>query len=67
MATMNISIPDEMKAFVEEAARSRPRVGAMYHIAVPGSGRMEFGCPTKYGRVRAEYWPAVPTRPPPAV
>ena len=29
MATMKISIPDEMKAFVEEAARSRPRVGAM--------------------------------------
>ena len=29
MATMNISIPDEMKAFVEEAARLRPRVGTM--------------------------------------
>ncbi len=29
MATMKTSIPDEMKAFVEEAARSRPRVGAM--------------------------------------
>ena len=29
MATMNISIPDEMKAFVKEAARSRLRVGAM--------------------------------------
>jgi hypothetical protein len=25
------------------AARSRPRVGAMYHVAVPGSGRIEFG------------------------
>jgi hypothetical protein len=66
MATMNISIPDEMKAFVEEAARSRLRVGAMYHVAVPGSGRMKFGYPTKYGRVRAEYWP-LPTRSPPAV
>ena len=29
MATVNISIPDEMKAFVEEAARSRPQVGAI--------------------------------------
>ena len=67
MATMSISIPDEMKAFVEEAARSRLRVGAMYHVAVPESGRMEFGYPTKCGRVGAEYWPPVPTRPPPAV
>ncbi len=35
--------PQAVLDIVEVAARSRPRVGAMYHVAVPGSGRMEFG------------------------
>ena len=52
---------------IVELRRDRDRgSGPCTMVAVSESGRMEIGYPTKYGRVRAEYWP-LPTQPPPAV